>query len=174
VGEDDFKPLYDLLAGRIYAFASRRLAAEAAKDVVSETFETVWRKLGQAPQDHEACVAWVYAIARFKVLQEIQRVRRKHHDNRFANDFEVPGPTMSDTGDVAAERQLGGLIYRSLSGAERELFDLLFVLDATRTQVCELLQLTPGALNTRLSRLRDRIEELEGIYAKSWAEVDGG
>ena len=174
MGEDDFKPLYDLLAGRIYAFATRRLPVEAAKDVVSETFETVWRKLGQAPEDHEACVAWVYAIARFKVLQELQRVRRKHHDNRFADDFEVPPMATTDAGDVVAERQVGGLIYRSLSGSEREVFDLLFVLDATRTQVCELLQLTPGALNTRLSRLRDRIEQLEGVHAKSWAEVDGG
>lgn len=171
MGDDEFKRLYELLAGRVYAFAVRRLPAESAKDVVAETFETVWRKSTAAPSEQEARVSWVFAIARFKVLQECQRIRRKHHDNRFIDDCVVDDETGADAGDVALAHEVGGLVYAGLRDGERELFDLLFVLNASRIQVCDVLSITPGALSTRLSRLRNRIEHLELAHN---AEVDRG
>lgn len=165
VGEEEFKRLYELLARRVYAFAVRRLHAESAKDVVSETFETVWRKSDDAPPDHDACVAWIFAIAKFKVLQEHQRIRRKHHDNRFIDDCTVPVMSGTDACDVVVEHQVGGLIYGSLRDGERELFDLLFVRNVPRTQACDLLHISPSVLKTRLSRLRTRIERLELMHA---------
>lgn len=174
MGDEEFRRLYELLASRVYAFAVRRLPAESAKDVAAETFETVWRKSTDAPAEQEARVAWVFAIARFKVLQECQRIRRKHHDNRFIDDCVVLPETGADAGDIVVAHEVGGLIYSALREGERELFDLLFVLNATRIQVCDVLSITPGALNTRLSRLRDRIEHLELAYAEFQAEVERG
>lgn len=161
VSEEEFKRFYDLLAGRIYSYAVQKVRADNARDVVADTFETVWRKLAEAPTDPDACAAWIFTIAKYKVLQELQRVRRKHHDNRFMEDFADRHDQSPDAAEVVSERDLGSIIYRRLKPAERELFDLLFIVNMPREQVGTVLGVSSGALNTRLSRLRDRIEHLE-------------
>lgn len=161
MGEEDFKRFYDLLAGRIYSYAAQRVRGENAKDIVADTFETVWRKLDEAPADSEACAAWIFKIAQYKILQEYQRIKRKHHDNRFIEDFSPKARLEGDVAEVVVDRDLGSAIYRGLRERERELFDLVFVMDMPKPQICAVMNVSPGALKTRLSRLRDKLESLE-------------
>ena len=79
----EFAALYEHLRSSLFAYAAARLPAQSALDVVHDTFEVVWAKRDEAPDDPEQRIAWSFGIARNKVRQELQRVRRKHHDNRF-------------------------------------------------------------------------------------------
>lgn len=161
MGEDEFTALFEQMSGRIFSFAARRLSAQAADDTVGQTFETVWAKRDECPDDSNARIGWVFAIGRFKILQEIERQRRKHHDNRFADDYSARPAPQPDFAEVVTETALGRWIYQQLTAIERELFDVAFMLDVTREQASAMLAISVGTFNTRVSRLRSRITTLQ-------------
>lgn len=160
VVEEEFKSLYDLMSVRIYSFAARRLSPAAAHDIVGETFEVAWAKRFEWPEEADARAGWVFTIAKFKILQEAQRSHRKHHDNRFVADYSPRASSERDVADVVAEASVGQHVYSQLSQAETELFDVAFMQEISRPQAAAMLGLNVIAFNTRVSRLRSKIERL--------------
>ncbi|MFC5677146.1 RNA polymerase sigma factor [Aeromicrobium endophyticum] len=157
--DEEFGALYDALKRPVHAFAARRVGPEAAKDVVSETFEVVWRKRDEFPPDRAAWPAWVVGIAKNKVLQELQRRTRKHHDNRFAQDWTVE-PVTDDTSHSVLDSVESQQIYRELTPAEKHLFDVAFFRDLPPSQAAAVLGISTSAFTTRVSRLRQRLRDL--------------
>lgn len=152
--------LYDQMSGRIFSFAARRLSPHVASDILNDTFEVAWSKRHDWPADADARAGWVFTICKNKVLQEAQRVRRKHHDNRFAEDYSDRAPQEPDVADIVSESVAGHEIYRQLTPAEALLFDIAFMDDMTRAEGAAILGLSTVSFNTRISRLRDRIDSL--------------
>lgn len=161
MGEEEFQSLYEQMSGRIFSFAARRLSPEVAKDIVSETFEVAWSKRSEWPAEADARAGWVFTICKNKILQESQRVRRKHHDNRFAEDYSTRAQSEADIADLVSESMLGHTIYEQLTPSEAELFDLAFMRSLARAEGAAILGISVIAFNTRISRLRDRIESLQ-------------
>ena len=161
MGEDEFTALFREMSGRLFSFAARRLPPEAADDAVGQTFETVWDKRSECPQDPDARIGWVFTIGRYKVLQESERLRRKHHDSRFAADYAARPALTADVSETVVESELGHWIYRQLSAVERELFDVAFMQDVTRDQAAAMLAVSTATFTTRVSRLRSRISALQ-------------
>lgn len=163
------------MSGRLFSFAARRLSAQAADDTVGQTFETVWHKRDECPTDPNARVGWVFAIGRFKVLQEAERRQRKHHDNRFIDDYPPRGVPQPDVSDSVVETAVGHWIYQQLTAVERELFDVAFMTDLTREEASAMLGVSVGTFNTRVSRLRSRIQllhhESEAVERTSGGEA---
>lgn len=157
--DEEFGALYDALKRPVHAFAARRVGPEAAKDVVSETFEVVWRKRDEFPGDRAAWPSWVVGIAKNKVLQELQRRTRKHHDNRFVQDWTVE-PVTDDTSHVVLDSVESQRIYRELSPAEKHLFDIAFFRDLRPSEAAAVLGISTSAFTTRVSRLRQRLRDL--------------
>ncbi|MEG9227617.1 RNA polymerase sigma factor [Aeromicrobium sp. Sec7.5] len=164
MGEEEFRSLYERLSARIFSFAARQLPPEVAKDVVSETFEVAWIKSSEVPRDPDAAAAWVFGVAKNKILQAHQHKVRKHHDHRFAADFQERTRASRDTADTVTESALGRWVYRRLTANERELLDVAFIQDTERADAAAMLGLSVGAFNTRVSRLRSRINELTRLY----------
>ena len=161
VTDEDFRDLYTALRDSVFTFAVRRVGPEAAKDVVSETFEVAWRRRGEAPDDRSVWAGWIVGIAKNKVLQEYQRRTRKHHDNRFVEDW--VGSETSSVEDVAravVDSIDGQRVYRDLTPAEQRLFDVAFFRELTVEQAAGVLSISPSAYTTRVARLRARIREL--------------
>ena len=161
MGEDEFTALFQEMSGRLFSFAARRLSPQMADDTVSQTFETVWDKRAECPSDPDARIGWVFTIGRYKILQESDRLRRKHHDNRFTEDFPVHPPLEPDFADAVTESAAGHWVYWQLTALERELFDVAFMRDVTREQASAMLDISVGTFNTRVSRLRSRIRDLQ-------------
>lgn len=105
----EFTALYERLRRPLYAYAAARLSAQVALDVVHDTFEVVWAKRDGAPSTADERAAWCFGIARNKVLQESQRTRRKHHDNRFLKDL---GPSFLAASDLLTGRPVRRRIAR--------------------------------------------------------------
>lgn len=173
MGEDDFTALYHELSGRLFSFAARRLTPQAADDAVSQTFETVWNKRDECPADPAARVGWVFTIGRYKVLQEADRVRRKHHDHRFADDYLDRPPAVPDVSDSVVDTAEGRWVYQQLTAVERELFDVAFMKDVTREEASAMLAVSTGTFTTRVSRLRTRIKTLHGLASASGPSTRG-
>lgn len=160
VGEDEFTALFHALSGRLFSFAAARLSPQAADDAVSQTFETVWDKRTECPSDPTARIGWVFTIGRYKILQELDRRSRKHHDQRFADDYPSRSMDQSDVSETVAESDLGRWIYGQLTPQERDLFDVAFMKDVSRDEAAAMLAISVGTFNTRVSRLRSRIRAL--------------
>ena len=160
--EEDFRDLYSALRDSVFTFAVRRVGPEAAKDVVSETFEVAWRRRLESPADRNAWAGWIVGIAKNKVLQEHQRRTRKHHDNRFVEDWVGPHPASAE--DVARsviDSVEGRRIYAELTPAEQRLFDVAFFRGLSVEQAAGTLSISPSAYTTRVGRLRARISQLQ-------------
>ena len=160
MGEDEFVVLYDEVKNRLFSYAAKRLPVHAAEDIVSQTFEIVWAKRAECPTDPTARLGWAFTIGKFKIYQELDRRRRKHHDNRFVSDFNHAGPLESDVADAVGDRVVGQWVYTQLSALDRELFDVAFTRGVTRDQAAAMLDITVGTFNTRVSRLRAKLRQL--------------
>lgn len=176
MGEQEFAEIYGRLRDSVFRYALGRLSPEQAKDVVSDTFEVVWRKRDTCPADASEWPAWIIGIARNKVLQEIDRGVRKHHDARFIEDQPMTAElvVMSDVAEVVADSAGGRWVWSQLTPAERELLDLAFIDRVDREQAAKILGVTPTAYATRLTRLRQRIVRLGADSAGSSPDAKGG
>jgi RNA polymerase sigma-70 factor (ECF subfamily) len=166
VTEEDFKDLYARLSVQLFSYAARRLSAEQAKDVVQNTFETVWRKRDQGPADRAEWPPWVVGICRMQVLQEHQRISRKHHDNRFMAEHthETANTELPDLADDVLETEQARWIWHQLRSTEQEIVDLAFLQILNDAEAASLLGISPSAFSTRAGRVRQRIAAL---YAAS-------
>jgi len=163
VTDEDFRDLYNALRDPIFVFAMRRVGSEAAADVVSETFEIAWRKRDDFPSDRTAWASWVVGIAKNKVLQEIQRRSRKHHDNRFIDDWPGPHHSFSEE-DVARsviDSDIARRVYGQLTPAEQLLFDVAFIRELQPADGAQVLGISVSAFTSRVNRLRQRLRSLD-------------
>lgn len=161
MGDEDFKTLYLRLGGSIFTYAARRVSPDQAMDVVNNTFEVVLRKRDRSPVDPTQWPAWIMGIAKNQVLQEAQRAVRKHHDNRFIDDFAADQhPSTPDIADLVAFTATGRAIWLDLTPAERQLLDVASVTGLSSDEAAALLGISKTAYTTRISRLRRRLSDL--------------
>jgi RNA polymerase sigma factor (sigma-70 family) len=172
VGEDEFTALYNETSARLFAFAARRLPSHAAEDTVGQTFETVWSKRAECPADPDARIGWLFTICRYKILQEGERRRRKHHDNRFMDDYRHRPVVEHDVSDLVVESAVGQWIYGQLNAVDRDLLDVATMSDLTREQAASILSISVETYYTRVSRLRRRLKALR--EQSEAAETAGG
>lgn len=163
VNDDDFAALYTSLQVVVYRYAERRVGSERAKDITSETFAVAWEKRHEYPLDRSAWPAWTIGIARNKVLQEIQRRQRKHHDHRFVEDWTTPWnePAVEDSSRVVMDSDEARRIFEALTPAEQDLFGIAFIKDLTPQDGAMVLGISVTAYTTRVGRLRQRLRDLD-------------
>lgn len=158
MGDEEFRELYVRMSRIVFSFAARRLSADQAREVVSDTFEVLWRKRDQIPTEPDSWPAWVIGVAKFKVLHELQRVSRKHHDNRYVNDYpHLIDQSASDPADTVADTAIGRLVWKNLTSDDQELINLAFIRGLSSPEAARLLGISTTAYTTRLSRARQRI-----------------
>ncbi len=159
-----FATLYERHASALYDFAVRVTRdRDAAADVVQTTFAKAWTNL---PRDVRNVKAWLFAVARNAAVDEVRRRRREDTagqdddgDDPFAR---VPAGPGSDPEARAQERELASLVWSAaaaLGPSEYALLDLHVRRDLGADEIAEALGLKKGAVYTRLSRLRDSLED---------------
>lgn len=164
---DAFSVLYERHFPALYDFAARIVRdRDAAADVVQTTFTKAWTNLEGAPSVRNV-KAWLFAIARNAAIDEVRHRRRELP----AQDEDDEGPSVfahlaagprSDPVAVAQDRELVDLVWSSaaaLSAQEYSLLDMHVRRDLGADELADALGLTKGAVYTRLSRLRDALED---------------
>jgi RNA polymerase sigma-70 factor (ECF subfamily) len=158
--EDRFRRVYAADFAPLLAYALRRVAQpEDAADVVAETFLVAWRRRGDLPPDGEARL-WLYGIAR-RVLANHHRggVRRQRLGERLRQRISA---VVADPGGEVPERLAVRAALARLGEPDREVLLLTVWEGLEPREAAEVLQVSPAAVRSRLSRARARLRELVG------------
>jgi RNA polymerase sigma-70 factor (ECF subfamily) len=147
---------FEVLAAEVYEpvqrYLRRRLPAEDAADVLSETMLTLWRRLDDVPEHGR--LPWSYGVAR-RAMANHRRGQRRHLQliDRIEREPPPPPETVGDEGDPEMAAAIA-----ALSPADQELLRLWAWEGLAPRDIAPVLGLTVNAATIRLSRARKRLE----------------
>lgn len=164
-----FAVLYERYFQGIYDLAVRMTRSEdIAADVVQNTFVKAWEQLRQRaiPQNVKA---WLYTVARNTAIDELRLRKRlvpaeeERAEGALAFSYvELDSARLSQPEAVLQDKELVELVWNSaqaLSPEDYALLDLHLRKGLSADELATSLGVAKGALYTRLSRLRDALEE---------------
>lgn len=168
---ETFERLYREHAGRVKAYAVRRLGSETAADeVVSDVFLVVWRRLDSVPDDP---LPWLLGVARNAVANRHRSDRRATAlHTRIADTERPPVADPPGPGDVLDRRDPVVRALAQLPARDRELLMLVAWEGMEPAQLARVLGVSRGTANVRLHRARrrlatalatDRIQQLQEV-----------
>ena len=152
-----FERLYDRHHARVAAYCRRRVRADQVDDLVAETFMVAWRRIDDVP-DGEGGLPWLYRVA-YRAVGHHWRsgTRRRRLDNKLVA---VPDLSTSTPEDrvVDAEQTRRVLAAASrLNSRDAEILRLLSWEHLSRTEIAEVLNIAPNAVNQRVHRARTNL-----------------
>src|SRR4051794_16319942 len=133
--------------------------ADLAGEIVQATFTKAWDEL-RAGHELQHPKAWLYTVARNNALDELRGQRRLTDEPLI---YAQPDPSrLADPQAVAEDNELVDLVWSSaaaLTPDEYSLLDLHVRHGFGAADLADALELERGAVYTRLSRLRNSLEE---------------
>jgi RNA polymerase sigma factor (sigma-70 family) len=152
----------------VRAYALRRTSADAAQDVVAETFLVAWRRLDDVPAD---ALPWLYGVAR-RVLAN----RRRAADRAMALEHRVAGATPAlagrDPGEGAGDAEILRVALSRLSEPSREALMLVAWHGLSGARAARAAGCSRAAFAVRLHRARARLAaELEAQQPTTLTEA---
>ena len=135
-----------------------------AEDLVQETLLRAWRSLDSL-REEAAARQWLITILRHEFARELSRRRETVdiHDVPLADPQARVGGGDTDVEDVRRA-------MHKLEPEYREPLMLQVLMGCTTREIAELLELSQGAVLTRLFRARNQLRELLGGNAGHWVE----
>ncbi|HET7922023.1 MAG TPA: sigma-70 family RNA polymerase sigma factor [Gammaproteobacteria bacterium] len=127
-----------------------------AEDLVQETLLRAWRSLDSL-RDEGAARQWLLTILRREFARELSRRKQTVDIADLPLADEAARVGADDTDVVDVRRAIG-----KLDPEYREPIMLQVMMGCSTTEIAELLQLTQGAVLTRLFRARSQLRELLG------------
>jgi RNA polymerase sigma-70 factor (ECF subfamily) len=158
VDQAAFVHLYTRYADRLYWYALGRTASDAiADDVVSETMIAAIEGLRRFDPTKGSFASWLFTIAARRVADRERSHRRFW---RAAMRWWYPPEPLDDSAEIVQRNDEARRVRQALadlSHDDRELILLRYGAELTSQQIADILDLTPGAVRMRLSRLRERL-----------------
>ncbi|MFC7906261.1 RNA polymerase sigma factor [Streptomyces nigra] len=169
--------LYDRHAGWLHARLTRRCAdPEVAREVLQDTFVTVWRSAG-AHRGEEAG-GWLWTIAARRLIDARRAQERAGRLETTPIDTTRTGTGTAPSAPSAEERVLTGLEYGDVGTALdrispelREVLRATVVDGLTTRETARLLGIPEGTVKTRARRART---ELRAALAQLTPSPMGG
>jgi RNA polymerase sigma factor (sigma-70 family) len=156
---DGFADAFDRYAPAVLRYAQRRLSgAEAAWDVVSDTFTTAWRHWDRRPPP-DGLLPWLYAVAANSVRDQRRASQRRR--NLIARLASLRPAAPADPADgVVAGHAVSAALTR-LPAADQEVLRLIAWEGQTDARALGLaLGLSPAGARSRVHRARRRLRAL--------------
>ncbi len=154
-----FDDLFATWNGRVSAFVRARGVADL-DEVVNDVFVKAFAAIGSFSGDERAFRAWLFQIARNRVIDEYRKQGRTPDTTELTRGESIAG------GDVVAdaERRFGDDRLQALLGAvtdeQREVLTLRFVADLTIDQIATATGRRRGAVKQLQRRGLRRLEAL--------------
>ena len=145
--EERFQEIYRLHRSAVAAYARRRMNADAADDVVAETFLVCWRKLERVPKEP---LPWLYAVAR-KTVANQQRLAARHATPGFADTSAAAPPLERDP--------VLGAAFLQLSEPDRAVLRLVASEGLALREAASVLGCSAVACRVRFHRAKRRLAE---------------
>jgi RNA polymerase sigma factor (sigma-70 family) len=159
-GTSAFGRLYKQHFDGLYDFVARMVRdRDLAGEIVQNTFTKLWGEL-RAGNELRHPKSWLYMVARNQALDELR------HRSRLAGEpfiyAQADSSRFADPQAVAEDNELVELVWSSaaaLNPDEYSLLDMHVRQGFDAAELADALDLERGAVYTRLSRLRDSLEE---------------
>ncbi|HTV31181.1 MAG TPA: sigma-70 family RNA polymerase sigma factor [Xanthobacteraceae bacterium] len=144
----------------VFRFLLRMVNDEAtAEDLLNEVFLEVWRNAGRF-EERSRVTTWILAIARYKALAALRRRCFAQLDDERSKSIEDP----ADDPEIAAQKTERSALLQDcleqLSGAHREVVDLVYYQEQSIDEVAHIIGVSAGTVKTRVFYARKRIAEL--------------
>lgn len=150
--EARFRALFEQHRRAVLAYARRRVDADAAAEVVADTFLVAWRRLDAVPADP---LPWLYGVAR-KVIANRRRAQRRSIAvaERVARETAAAAPAPDELigGAFALRAALAVLSERDREALRLVAWEGLEPADAARAAGC-----SRATFAVRLHRARRRL-----------------
>jgi RNA polymerase sigma-70 factor, ECF subfamily len=163
--EDALEPLHERYAGRVFAFAARRLDPDVAEEITQDVFLAIWHNAHRFDPDRGMAKPWILQIAHLRILNELRRRERRPKL--------MPDPEEKRLGalrdgeplpDEAAWRRFQTRAVNdavaTLSPRQRDAVRLALFDDLTHEQVAARLDVPLGTAKTRI---RDGMQRLRAV-----------
>lgn len=158
-----FAELFDRHARTLGGYAARRLGADAAEDILSETFLVAFAKRKTFDASWDSALPWLYGIAS-RLIRKHRSREAKHlrstiesagrEDRVSAGQFEAANARLD--AELSA-RALAPLIA-SLSVKDRDTLLLYAWGDLTYEEVAAALGIPVGTVRSRMNSIRRRLD----------------
>jgi RNA polymerase sigma factor (sigma-70 family) len=145
-----FEVVFRRHAGPINRYVQRRLGADAAEDVVAETFLTAFQQRARYQRDRADARPWLYGIA----THLIGRHRRLEVRQYKMLARAVADPVAEPFTDGVDARVSAGSASRRLAAAQRDVLLLIGWEELSYEQAAQALGVPVGTVRSRLSRAR--------------------
>jgi RNA polymerase sigma-70 factor (ECF subfamily) len=148
-GDERFADVYTSCYDRVYAYAARRLGAQAAEDVVAETFTIAWRRVEDVPAEP---LPWLYGVARNVIMRH-----RSGHARQDAVERALAAEPRPATAEPDEDPALWEA-WAQLSERDREVLALVAWEELTVRDAARALGCPAAVFSVRLHRARKRLE----------------
>ncbi|MFJ1766594.1 RNA polymerase sigma factor [Amycolatopsis sp. NPDC088138] len=154
-----FGRLFDTHAGQLRRYVARRVGAEAANDLVAETFLVALRRRESYRRELGTARSWLYGIATNLLRHHVRsELRGLQATARLAHTGELSyaghdGRVAEQVDAQVRAAQLAGALAR-LSPADRDTLLLVSWAGLEPAEVAEALGIPPGTVRSRLHRIR--------------------
>lgn len=157
VDDDDFEATFEAHYAAVLAFARRRTdSADAANDIVAETFAVAWRRRHDIPGPARP---WLFGVAR-KVLANQRRTARRQGSlvERLAPAHAGDAAEGGDPADLIGEREAACRAFKHLSERDREVLTLVAWEQLEAKDAARVLGCSTATFRVRLHRARRSFE----------------
>jgi RNA polymerase sigma factor (sigma-70 family) len=157
---EQFAVLFDRYAPLIHRYAARRIGAEAAEDLVAETFLTAFGKRRRYDIGYPDARPWLYGIATKLVGQHRRDELRQYRIRQAAlPDLDAPGHAERVAVSVTAHGMRSELTaaLAALPGGERDVLVLIAWEQFSYDETARALGIPPGTVRSRLHRARSKL-----------------
>jgi RNA polymerase sigma-70 factor (ECF subfamily) len=158
--QDAFEAVYDRLAGPAYGVIRRVLRDPAqSEEVTQEVLLEVWRTAARFDPAVGGAATWVMTIAHRRAIDRIRSTRAAAQREQKIADVSPPYDEVAEAVEASLDRERVQRCLGSLTDVQRESITLAYYGGHSYRQVSELLNVTLGAIKTRirdgLIRMRD-------------------
>lgn len=147
-----FDRLFEAQYDAIFRYCLRRVGTTDAEDCTADVFAVAWRRLDDLPGG-DTDRAWLYSVA-YRVVSNQYRSRRRRAGLMERVSTLATSP---DPGEPPAAGELVLTALDHLSPSDRELLKLAAWDALTRSEMAEVLGISPNTVDQRLHRARKRL-----------------
>ncbi len=139
-----WEQVFELHYRSVFAFVRFRLrSAEEAEDIASQVFEVAYARADRFDYRGVPIEGWLIGIARNLVRDHIKKLGRRGIDDEFDDSLELSEPDQADA--IGLRRDLLDAM-RELTGDQREVIELRFLLDKSVLETAELMNRSEDAV----------------------------
>lgn len=151
--------LLDRYGALVWSIARKQVGAEAAEDVVQETFVQVWKSAARYDPAKASEATYITTIVRRRVIDYRRKVGRRPE----VEELEVEAPSGDDvleSVDLADEARVAAKALAELKPDQQRVLRLAIVEGLSHSQIAEVTSMPLGTVKSHARRGLERVRAM--------------